>query len=232
MNNEPNKNENKTNLNKKSILFITVLIVLGIITGIILSTFFIVEANHKIEDYNRGINEWNSYFENLSWNPYNWSNVNWWNATQPDMNNSNFNWPYNWSNDNINNSEYWNNSALNYDPYLKPVKSTQVILPSLGVFFVCIAIFLLIGLIFTYTKVYMHSKSRYILGLELVFGSFLVVSIFFVNILRHLYYASAVEFDYISGVLGFGIGGLGSMMIAVSFIAIIGFIILLYLSQE
>ena len=225
MDNDMNHKEadNANSINKRTIGIISILIVLGLITGIILSNFFIIEGNEKIGEYNENIREWNRRWENSSWSGFNWSK--WWN-------NSNFtngSWGnYSWNNSSNNNTFNWSN----YDPFLDTIETTNVIFPSIGVIFLSITSFVLVGLIVTYGKIYYHSKSRYIIGLELVFISLFIISLFFINILRALYYASVVEYDYIGPILGFGVGGLGFMFIVLSIIELFGLIILFYLSNE
>ena len=45
-------------IKKKTIVMLAILIILGLITGLILSNFFIKEANQKIDKYNENIRKW------------------------------------------------------------------------------------------------------------------------------------------------------------------------------
>lgn len=218
-------------MNKRSIALITILIVLGLITGLVLSAIFIEEANQKVYEYNQGVKEWRSNWENSSYSNINWSDWN----DYIDSRNVTSNSTTNTSDDDDECNSSWNWSGgrwSDYDPYLKEIETFGVILPSLGVIFVSITTFLLGGLIVTYGNIFRQSKSKYILGLELVLIPLFLLSLFLLNTLRSLYFASAIQYDYISGILGFGIGGLGSMISILSIFEIVGLCILLYLSRS
>jgi hypothetical protein len=121
-----------------------------------------------------------------------------------------------------------------------PLKTSEIILPTLGVIVVCISMFLLIGLIAVYFKVYAKTKSKYIIGLFFVLVPLFIESIFLVYTLRSLFaYPSFPAFSQtspdpgsISPNLGFGMGGLGQILVIVSIFESIGLSILLYLSNE
>jgi cytochrome b subunit of formate dehydrogenase len=221
--------EDHQSINKKSIIFIAILLVLGLITGLILSALFIEEANQKIDQHNQRVKELSSYWENSSYSDVNWSD---WQDYMDSLNTTS-NSIINASENNIYNSSWnWSDSNYSYDPYLKQIDSFEVLLPSLGVVFVSMTTFLLGGLIITYANIFRKSKSRYILGLELVLVPLFLFSLFLINTIRSLYFASAIQYDYISDILGFGIGGLGSMISIISIIEIFGLCILLYLSRS
>ncbi len=167
--------------NKKAVGIIVVLIIVGIITGLILSTVFLTEANQRIEHFN---NEFG-----LGWPP-----------------------------------------DFNYQ--IEPLTTSDIIFPALGVIVVCISVFLLIGLIAIYIKIFMKTKSRYVTGLLLFLAPLLVQSIYSVNTLRSLFVSSAIPFGGIRESIGFGFGGLGSILVIVSVFEIFGLGILLYLSNE
>lgn len=229
--NEKIKDDEHSNINKKSITIITILIILGLITGLVLSAIFVEEANQKVSKYNKKMQEWQSQWDNSSYSDVNWSDY----QDYIDSLNKTSNTTTNASDVNGYNNSFWNwsdGNKSNYDPYLQDIKTFKVLLPSLGVIFVSITSFLLGGLVITYANIFRHSKSRYILGLELVFVPLFLLSLFLINTLRSLYFASAIQFDYISRILGFGIGGLGSMISIISLIEIIGLCILLYLSRS
>jgi hypothetical protein len=202
---------------KKTIAVITILIVLGFITGFLLSHFFSVEANQRIDDYNERMKK---FYQN--WNQYSWNN-SYWNNT-----NSNNSWWSNWSSSNNNDSTGW----YGYDPYLKNLNPSDVLMPSIGVVSICIAIFLLIGLIIAYIRIFLVSKSSYMAGLMFVFIPLLIISLFLVNTLRALYFSSAMPHSILGSALGFGIDGLGGIISILSLFEIIGFTILLYLTME
>lgn len=187
---------------KKTIAVITILIVLGLITGLILSNFFYIEANQKIDDYNEYIRE-----EYQIWNNSKWFN----------------------SSSSINNDTAW---WSDYDFYLKTLTRSDVIMPSLGVISICIAIYLLVGLIMAYINIFLRSKSSYIAGLMFVFVPLLIISLFLLNTLRALYFSSAMPHSILGSALGFGIDGLGGIISILSLFEIIGFSILLYLTME
>lgn len=201
--------KNETAINKKSIIIITILIVLGIITGLILSSFFITEANQKIDGWNESVRKWREKSSNLTDSDINYTrSVNTSTVNDSSTNRSNSGWGF-----------------------IDEIETINVFLPSVSVILVSINIFLLAGLIVTYVKVYKHTKSRYIIGLELMLIPWFILSLFLINILRSLFFASAVKFDYLANIFGFGVSGLGSMIGIVAAIQIIGLSILLYLSR-
>jgi magnesium-transporting ATPase (P-type) len=116
---------------------------------------------------------------------------------------------------------------------VEPLTTSEILLPSLGVIIVCISVFLLIGLIAVYIKVFSKTKSKYVAGLLFFLVPLFVQSIFSVNTLRSLFVSSAIPFGHgIRESIGFGFGGLGQILVIVSVFEIIGLSILLYLSNE
>jgi hypothetical protein len=117
-----------------------------------------------------------------------------------------------------------------------PLTTSEIILPTLGVVVVCISMFLLIGLIAVYFKVFVKTKSKYILGLFFVLVPLFIESIFLVYTLRSLYasqvFPAIPPGHGISESIGFEIGGLGQILVIVSVFESIGLSILLYLSNE
>ena len=109
---------------------------------------------------------------------------------------------------------------------------SDIILPSLGVIIICISIYLLIGLILVYIKIFLITNSKYIVGLLFFLSPLLIQSIISVNTLRSLFISSAIPYMHIRESIGFGFGGLGGIMVMVSTFEIIGLSILLYLSTE
>ena len=111
---------------------------------------------------------------------------------------------------------------------------SDIILPSLGVIIFCISIFLLVGLIIVYIKIFLKTNSKYIIGLLFFLVPLFIQSILFVNTLRSLFVSSAIPDEYgpIRESIGFGFGGLGGIIVMVSIFEIIGLSILLYLSTE
>jgi hypothetical protein len=204
-------------IGKKTIYVLSVLIILGLVTGLILSNFFYAEANQKIDNYNEKMREWYENWSNYSWCNYSWSNTSWGNYSSDSSSLSG-----------SNQSSYW----PNYDPYLKKLTPSDVILPSLGVISCCISAYLLVGLIVIYIRVFLQSGSSFITGLLFVFIPLFIITIFFVNTLRSLYFSSAFQFDVIGNALGFGIGGLGGIISIISLFEIIGLSILIYLTME
>ena len=166
--------------NKKAIRMIILLVVLGIITGILLSYFFISEANQRIETMG--------------------------NRDRPPFQNGGFD--------------------------LEPLTTSDIILPTLGVIIVCISTYLLLGLIIVYIKIFLKTSSKYIVGLLFFLIPLFIQSIFSVNTLRSLFVSSAIPYPGIRDSVGFGIGGLGGILVIVSIFEIIGLSILLYLSSE
>jgi hypothetical protein len=119
---------------------------------------------------------------------------------------------------------------------ITPLTTSEIILPTLGVIVVCISMFLLIGLIAVYSKVFAKTKSKYIIGLFFVLLPLFIESIFLVYTLRSLYASSAIPAiapgHGIGENIGFEMGGLGQILVIVSVFESIGLCILLYLSNE
>lgn len=115
---------------------------------------------------------------------------------------------------------------------MEPLATSQIILPTFGVMIVCISMFLLIGLIAVYIKIFVKTKSKYIAGLLFFLVPLFIQSIFSVNTLRSLFVSPAIPFGRIRESIGFGFGGLGGILVIVSLFEIIGLSILLYLSTE
>jgi hypothetical protein len=131
-----------------------------------------------------------------------------------------------------------------FDPYIPPditdfpfrvtpLTTSEVFLPTLGVIVVCISVFLLIGLIAVYFKVFAKTKSKYIAGLLFFLVPLFIQSIFSVNTLRSLFVSSAIPLGHgFRESIGFEWGGLGQIIVIVSIFESIGLSILLYLSNE
>ena len=117
---------------------------------------------------------------------------------------------------------------------ITPLTTSETILPTLGVVIVCISMFLLIGLIAVYFKVYAKTKSKYILGLFFVLIPLFIESIFLVYTLRQLFTLPVLQaFPPGPGpMIGFEWGGLGQILVIISIFESIGLCILLYLSNE
>ena len=114
-----------------------------------------------------------------------------------------------------------------------PLTTSEIFLPTLGVIVVCISMFLLIGLIAVYFKVFAKTKSKYIGGLLFFLIPLFIESIFLVNTLRSLFVSSAIPLGHgIRESIGFELGGLGQILVIVSLFESIGLSILLYLSTE
>ena len=176
----PIKEEDASTLNKKALAIISILVILGIISGLILSAVFVNEANYKIEQFNPRKPGWENKY------------------------------PY----------------------YSGPLQTSDIIIPTISVVIVCISIFLLIGLIIVYIKIFLVSSSKYIIGLLLFLTPLLIQSIYSINALRNLFVSSAIPFQHIKESIGFGPGGLGGSLVIISVFEIIGLTILLYLSSE
>ena len=177
----PIKDDAIPTFNKKSVGIIVVLIVVGIITGLILSTVFVNEANQRIQHFN---------------------------------------------------DEYGPEVPPGFTYHVENLTTSELFYPTLGVIVVCISVFLLIGLIAVYIKIFVKTKSKYVTGLLLFLAPLLVQSIYSVNTLRSLFVSSAIPFGGIRASIGFGFGGLGSIIVIVSLFEIFGLGILLYLSNE
>jgi hypothetical protein len=117
-----------------------------------------------------------------------------------------------------------------YNP--EPLKTSDVILPSLGVIIICISLYLLLGLIMIYISIFLKTNSKYIVGLLFFLSPLFIQSILSVNTLRSLFVSSAIPYMHIRESIGFGFGGLGGVIVMVSIFEIIGLSILLYLSAE
>jgi hypothetical protein len=212
------------NINRKSTSLIVLLIVIGIITGVVVSNYFLIDANKSIQDWNEGIDKWydrwnNSSDDNCSWwNNWNWNNTE--NETKPNLNNTS------------RSSDMNNTNWSGFFDYLSPLTYQDVILPIITVILLCISSYFLLALNVTYAKIYLDTKSKYILGLLLVLIPLQIVSIFFIRIVKSLFFSSALEYNMLSSILGFGINGLGGMLSIISMLMILGFGILLYLSNE
>jgi magnesium-transporting ATPase (P-type) len=119
---------------------------------------------------------------------------------------------------------------------ITPLTTSEIILPTLGIIVVCISMFLLIGLIAVYFKIFSKTKSKYILGLFFVLVPLFIESIFLVYTLLSLFSSFAIPaFPPNHGInesFGFAMGGLGQILVIVSLFENIGLCILLYLSNE
>ncbi len=109
---------------------------------------------------------------------------------------------------------------------------SDIILPSLGVIIVCISAYFLLGLIIVYIKIFLKTNSKYIIGLLFFLIPLFIQSILSVNTLRSLFISPAIPYLHIRESIGFGIGGLGGIIVMISVFEIIGLSILLYLSTE
>ncbi|MBN1281255.1 MAG: hypothetical protein JXA00_06365 [Candidatus Thermoplasmatota archaeon] len=181
MNQIPINEDKNTTVNKKAITLIIALVICGVVTGLILSSVFVIEANVRIEHFSGEFRP----------------------GEPPIMNFT-----------------------------MESLTASEIILPTLGVCIVCISMFLLIGLIAVYFKIFLKTSSKYVVGLLFFLVPLLIQSIFSVNTVRSLFVSSAIPFGHIRESIGFGVGGLGLILILVSFFEIIGLTILLYLSSE
>ena len=127
--------------------------------------------------------------------------------------------------------EYWDDIQEKHNPH-GPLATPDIILPSLGVIIICISIYLLLGLIFIYIKIFLKTNSKYIVGLLFFLTPLFAKSILTVNTLRSLFVSPAITDINIQQSIGFGFGGLGGIIVMVSIFEIIGLSILLYLSAE
>ena len=176
----PIKEEKIPEYNKKAVRIIVFLIILGIITGILLSIAFMNEENYRIENIDH--------------------------RDRPFPKNGDFN--------------------------PEPLTISDIITPSIGVIIVCISMYLLLGLIIVYIKIFLKTSSKYIVGLLFFLTPLFIQSIFSVNALRSLFVSAAIPYIGIRESIGFGFGGLGGILVMVSIFEIIGLSILLYLSSE
>jgi len=180
MNQIPIDEEKNLIYNKKAIKIILLLIICGIITGLVLSYIFIIEANQRIENIEE---------RDIPFPP------------NPDFN-------------------------------PQSLTISDIILPSIGVIIICISAYLLIGLIIIYIKIFLKTNSKYIVGLLFFLIPLFIQSILSVNTLRSLFISPAIPYMHIRESIGFGLGGLGGILVMVSVFEIIGLSILLYLSTE
>ena len=220
------KNQNIiNNSSNKSFYIIAILIVLGVITGIILSSCFLNDANQSIAEWNKGIDEWNKKWENNSWGNNSRDNASWGNHSWENTS---------WDNaENDTSTDQKNNTNWSgFYQYLTPLTFKDVLLPIVSVILLSISSFFLLGLNITYGKIYKDTKSKYILGLLFVLIPLLMVSIFLIRVTKSLFFSSALKFSIIEGLLGFGITGLGGMLSLISVFMIIGLGILIYLSNQ
>ena len=127
--------------------------------------------------------------------------------------------------------EHWDYMEEMHNPH-GPLATPDIILPSLGVIIICISIYLLLGLIFIYIKIFLKTNSKYIVGLLFFLTPLFAKSILTVNTLRSLFVSPAITDINIQQSIGFGFGGLGGIIVMVSIFEIIGLSILLYLSSE
>ncbi len=180
MNQIPLNNEKNFVYNKKAIKIILLLVVLGIITGLLLSIVFVNEANQRIE---------NIEARDRPFHP-----------------------------------------EADFNP--QPLTISDIILPTAGVIIICISTYLLLGLIIVYIKIFLKTNSKYIVGLLFFLTPLFIQSILSINTLRSLFISPAIPYINIRESIGFGIGGLGGILVMVSIFEIIGLSILLYLSSE
>ena len=117
---------------------------------------------------------------------------------------------------------------------VNPLTTSEILLPALGVIAVCISMFLLIGLIAVYIKIFVKTGSKYIAGLLFFLAPLFIQSVLSINILRSLFITAAIpdQFQPLRETIGFGIGGFGGILVVLSIFEIIGLSILLYLSTE
>ena len=192
----PIKDEKIPAFNKKSIGLIGGLVIAGIITGLILSTVFVNEANDRIREFNDQFGQEGSS-GTIQIPP---------STTE--------------------------GSGFGTIIQIRPLTTEDIVFPMLGVIIVCISVFLLIGLIAVYIKIFMKTKSRYVTGLLFFLAPLLLQSIYSVNVLRSLFFSAFIPFGGIGESVGFGFGGLGGILVIVSLFEIFGLSILLYLSNE
>ena len=83
-----------------------------------------------------------------------------------------------------------------------------------------------------YFKIFLKTKSRYIVGLLFFLIPLFIYSILSINTLRSLFISPAIPYMHIRESIGFGFGGLGGILVMVSVFEIMGLGILLYLSTE
>ena len=217
--------DNKIKFHRKSFSILILLIVLGIITGSIISNYYFTNANDGIREWNQRIDDWNDGWQNWS----HWNNS----FNNTGENNSWYN--QSWNNESSNNKTISDNSSFSmseYNPYLKILSYDEVILPSVACVLLCIVSYILLALNITYIKIYIDSKSKYIQGLLFVLIPWLFFSSFLIRVVKSLYFASALKFSYINVIFGFDISGLGTMLIILTIFEIIGFSVLFLKSTE
>lgn len=182
----PMKEENISKYNKKAIRLIVLLVIGGIALGLLLSSFFITEANNKIQEFADAL------------------------------------------------SDYFGGQIPAFlNIRVTPLTTSEIILPTLGVIVVCISMFLLIGLLAVYFKIFTKTKSKYIIGLFFVLVPLFIESIFLVYALNSLFASPSIPPGHgIRESIGFEMGGLGQILVIVSLFENIGLCILLYLSNE
>ena len=120
----------------------------------------------------------------------------------------------------------------NADFYPQPLTISDILLPSIGVIIVCISAYFLLGLIAVYIKIFLKTNSKYIVGLLFFLIPLFIQSILSINTLRSLFVSPAIPYMHIRESIGFGLGGLGGILVMISVFEIIGLSILLYLSTE
>lgn len=211
-------------INKKPVYIMAILIAIGIITGLIVSNYFLVDANQSIEEWNEGIDSWNEKWGNYSWDNHSWGNYSWDNYSSNNTSDGNFT-----QIDNVTSND--NTSWADFYQHLTPLTYSDVILQIITVILLCISSYFLLAVNITYIKIYKSTKSKYIIGLFFVFTPLLIVSCFFIRVVKSLFFSSALEFNIISPILGFGISGLGGMLSILSVFMILGSGILIYLSN-
>jgi hypothetical protein len=217
--------DNKIKFHRKSFSILIVLLILGIITGLIVSNYYFVDANGDIREWNQRIDDWNDGWQN-------WSH---WNNSYNNTGENNSWYNQSWNNESSNNNTISENSSFSmseYDPYLKILSYDDVILPSVACVLLCIVSYILLALNITYIKIYIESKSKYIQGLLFVLIPWLIFSSFLIRVVKSLYFASALKFSYINVIFGFDISGLGTMLIILTIFEIIGFSVLFLKSTE
>ena len=119
-----------------------------------------------------------------------------------------------------------------YNPNAQLLTGWDVVIPTIGVMIVFVSIFLLIGLIIVYFKVFIKTRSRYVFALLLFLIPMLLKSFYLIGALRELYMSPIIPFPPMRESVGFGFGGFGGMIVIVSFFEIIALTILLHLSME
>ena len=117
MNEEQNEIEKsyQSGFNKKFFIIISVLIILGIITGFLVSTYYLNDANDSIKEWNDSMDAWYEKWSNWSWD--NNSGGNYSGGKNPW---SNYTWNNNLTNNESGNTSHSNLYSYNssfYDPY-------------------------------------------------------------------------------------------------------------------